>query len=105
MLERVILPKKGRLSAKDAQVEKSGVFVQARRKHSAVESAISAMENHGLDRCLDIGIEGFERYVALAVVARNLQVLGNYLLERELKSKKRREQYNRTRAGKKLKAA
>lgn len=98
MLERVILPKKGRLSAKDAQVEKSEVFVQARRKHSAVESAISAMENHGLDRCLDFGIHGFERYVALAVVARNLQVLGNYLLERERKSKKRREKYNRTRA-------
>jgi DNA-binding transcriptional MerR regulator len=105
ILDRVILPKKGRLSAKDARIEKSEVFVQARRKHSAVESAISAMENHGLDRCLDFGIEGFERYVALAVVARNLQVLGNYLLERELKSKKRREKYNRTRAGKKLKAA
>ncbi|MFH0794654.1 MAG: ISNCY family transposase [bacterium] len=98
MLERVILPKKGRLSAKDARVEKSEVFVQARRKHSAVESAISAMENHGLDRCLDFGIHGFERYVALAVVARNLQVLGNYLLERERKSRARREKYNRTRA-------
>lgn len=98
ILDRVILPKKGRLSAKDARVEKSEVFVQARRKHSAVESAISALENHGLNRCLDFGIHGFERYVAIAVVARNLQVLGNYLLERELKSRARREKYNRTRA-------
>lgn len=105
ILDRVILPKKGRLSAKDARVEHSEVFVQARRKHSAVESAISAMENHGLDRCLDFGIVGFERYVAIAVVARNLQVLGNYLLEGERKSRARREKYNRTRAARNRAAA
>lgn len=105
ILDRVILPKKGRLSAKDAQAEKTEVFVQARRRHSAVESAISALENHGLDRCLDFGIHGFERYVALAVVARNLQVLGNHLLERERRSRARREKYNRTRAARKSAAA
>jgi hypothetical protein len=41
-----------------------------------VESAINALENHGLDRCLDHGIDGFKRYVSLAVLARNIQILG-----------------------------
>ncbi len=53
ILDYVILPKKGRLSAKDKQIEQSEEFVESRRKHSAVESSINALENHGLDRCLD----------------------------------------------------
>jgi transposase, IS5 family len=105
ILDMAVLPKKGKLSAKDAQIEKSAVFVQARRKHSAVESAISALENHGLDRCLDFGIVGFERYVALAVLARNIQILGNILQKKELKSIQRREKYNRTSAERKRAAA
>jgi len=51
-------------------------FQQARRAHSAVESAINALEVHGLDPCPDNGLEGFKRYVALAVVARYIQILG-----------------------------
>jgi IS5 family transposase len=31
---------------------------------------------HGLDLCRDYGINGFKRYVALAVVTRNIQRLG-----------------------------
>ena len=34
------------------------------------------MEAHGLDRCPDHGIDGFKRYIALAVLARNIQRLG-----------------------------
>jgi hypothetical protein len=45
-----------------------------RRQHSAVESAINALEVHGLDRCPDHGIKGFERYVALAVLAKTSTV-------------------------------
>jgi len=56
--------------------ENSDAFKHSRRKHSAVESGINALEVHGLDRCLDHGIEGFRRYVALAVVPRNIQKLG-----------------------------
>ena len=51
-------------------------FVNARRKHSAVESAINALEVHGLDKCPDHGIDGFKRYVALGIVARNIHKLG-----------------------------
>ena len=37
-----------------------------------------------LDRVPDYGLEGFERYVALAIVARNVHLLGSKLQEMEL---------------------
>jgi len=95
ILDRVILPRKGKLSAINKAIEGSEEFVRARRKHSAVESSINALENHGLDRCLDHGIDGFKRYVALAVVARNIQIIGHILQQKEverLNRLKKREQ-------------
>jgi hypothetical protein len=89
ILEKVVLPKKGKLSRKDKQVEYSDDFIESRRKHSAVESAINSLENHGLDRCPDHGIDGFKRYVSLAVLARNIQVLGAKVRQKELKRLKR----------------
>ena len=91
ILDHVILPKKGRLSAQDQTIEQSEEFVEARRKHSAVESSINALENHGLDRCLDHGLHGFKRYVALSVLARNIQILGHLIQQKELKRQKRRK--------------
>jgi len=91
MLDLLVLPKKGRLSEEEKAVESSDEFVRARRKHPAVESGINALENHGLDRCLDHGLRGFERYVGLAVVARNIQILGTILWKRE-NEKLQREQ-------------
>ncbi|MBW2605283.1 MAG: ISNCY family transposase [Deltaproteobacteria bacterium] len=91
ILDYIIMPKKGRLSAKDKQIEQSEEFIKYRRKHSSVESSINALENHGLDRCLDHGLDGFKRYVALSVVARNIQILGHLLQQKELKRQKRRK--------------
>ena len=91
ILDYIIMPKKGRLSAKDKQIEHSEEFIESRRKHSAVESSINALENHGLDRCLDHGVHGFKRYVALSVLARNIQILGHLLQQKELKRQKRRK--------------
>ena len=79
----VVLPKKGKLSAIDRERESDEEFVQLRKQHSAVESAINALEQHGLDVCPDHGIVGFKRYVALAVVARNVQRLGAVLRQQE----------------------
>lgn len=94
VLDKVVLPRKGKLSVQDKEREHSPEFVQSRHQHSAVESAINAVENHGLDRCLDHGREGFRRYVGLAVVARNIQILGHILQQRELKRhQKRQKQY------------
>ena len=60
---------------------------------TAVESAINALEAHGLDRCPDHGIDGFKRYIALAVLARNIQRLGVVLKEQE--AKRRRGPYKK----------
>jgi len=79
----VVIPKKGRLSAVDRAIESEAEFVRLRQQHSAVESAINALEQHGLDVCPDHGIVGFKRYVALAVVARNVQRLGAVLRQQE----------------------
>ena len=91
ILNYVILPKKGRLSAVEQKIEQSEEFVELRRKHSAVESSINALENHGLDRCPDHGLHGFKRYVGLSVLARNIQILGHLIQQKELKRQKRRK--------------
>jgi len=75
-LDLLVIPKKGKLSQADRDREYSSDFIKARHQHSAVESAINALEVHGLDKCPDHGIHGFERYVAIAVLARNIQQLG-----------------------------
>ncbi len=87
ILDVVILPKKGRLSAADQERESSDAFVAGRRQHSAVESAINGLESAGLDRCPDHGIDGFKRYVGLSILARNLQRLGKIVREKEKKKK------------------
>ena len=61
--------------------------------HSAVESAINGLEVHGLDVCPDHGIDGFKRYVALAVLARNIHRIGAILKERENRRAKRATRY------------
>jgi hypothetical protein len=82
-LDKPILPKKGKLCADDKKRESHPEFEKARRKHSAVESDINALESTGLDKCPDKGIESFKRYVSLAVLATNLKRLGKILLDRD----------------------
>jgi IS5 family transposase len=89
-LRLVVLPRKGRLSAESQRLESEAEFVRLRRRHSGVESAIHGLESGGLDRCPDHGIDGFKRYVALAVVARNLHRLGAVLREQEREKARRR---------------
>ena len=83
LLDTVILPKKGRLSKAQQARQQADEFVAGRRQHAAIESAIQALEVHGLDRCPDRGLPALRRYVALAVVARNVQLLGRYLQRQE----------------------
>lgn len=83
LLEQVVLPKKGRLSLQRQAEESAPEFRRLRRLHSGVESGINALEEHGLDKCPDNGLVGFKRYVALAVLARNLHRLGAVLKENE----------------------
>jgi len=89
-----ILPRKGKLSKKVQELEHSKAFIKARHQHSAVESAINALEVHGLDYCPDHGIYGFKRYVALAVVANNVARIGAIIkAQREKALKKKYKKY------------
>jgi hypothetical protein len=92
-LESVVLPRKGKLTQAVRAEEQTESFATARRAHSAVESAINALEVHGLDRCPDHGIDGFKRYVAFAVVARNIHRIGALLWEQEVKRKQRQNKH------------
>ena len=56
---------------------------ESRKRHSGIESAIGALQSgNGLSRCRDRGEEGLARYLGLAVLGRNIQVLGKLLIAR-----------------------
>lgn len=56
-------------------------FREARKWHSGIESAIGALQSgNGLTRCRDRTEVGFERYLHIAVLGRNLHVLGKMLI-------------------------
>lgn len=95
-LNCLVLPKKGRLSKADKSRESDPEFQRLRRQHSGVESAINALEVHGLDKCPDHGIDGFKRYVAQAVLSRNIQRLGAVLKQQaQEKDKRKRGPYKK----------
>ncbi len=95
-LEQVILPKKGRLSEADKLHEGSDEFKKLRNKHSGVESAINGLEHGGLDVCPDHGINGFKRYVSLAVLSRNIKRLGTIIRKQaQEKEARKRGQYKK----------
>ena len=79
----VIMPKKGRLTVEDKLREGTKKFKLLRKKHSAIESNINALEHHGLNRCPDKGFQGFKRYTALGVLAYNCHKIGNMLIQKE----------------------
>lgn len=89
ILNMVVMPKKGYKSKDEIERESQAVFVEAKNQHCAVESAINAIENHGLDRCPDRGLLRFKRYVAVAVVARNILKIGTILIQKERMSSHR----------------
>lgn len=82
-IPEVVMPKRGQKNAAETERESGKKFVALRRQHSAVESAINSLEHHGLNRCLDVGLEGYLRYVGYGVMSYNLHVIGRELLRRE----------------------
>lgn len=91
ILDQFALPKRGKLSKSDQELQSSEAYIQAKEKHSAVESAINALDVHGLDKCPDHGITGFKKYVALAIVAKNVQRIGAILQNKEKRKLELRE--------------
>lgn len=82
-VRRVILPKPGRKSAARRQHEQQRWFKRGRRFHVGVEGRISVLKRkHDLDRCLDHGEDGFERWVGWGIITGNLAVMGATLATR-----------------------
>jgi hypothetical protein len=82
-IPEVVMPKRGQKNAAETERESGKQFVALRKQHSAVESEINSLEQHGLNRCLDVGIGGYLRYAGLGVMSYNLHVIGRELLARE----------------------
>ncbi len=78
------VPMPGAIQAKQQEAEATVEFRRARQRHPGIESAINALQTgNGLARCRDRSERGFSRYIQLAVLGRNLHVLGKILLARE----------------------
>jgi IS5 family transposase len=78
------IPKKGRIIGRQQQEEATVEFRQARQSHPGIESAIGALQSgNGQERCRDKSKLGYERYVGLGILGRNLQALGKLLLAQD----------------------
>jgi hypothetical protein len=75
---------KGQEKGRQQHEEGTVAFRKARQNHPGIESAIGAVQaGNGLKRCRDRSKRGYERYVALGILGRNLHTLGKLLLERD----------------------
>ena len=79
----VVMPKRCKKTTAETERESEKRFVALRQAHSAVESDINSLEHHGLNRCLDVGLPGYLRYVGYGVMSYNLHVIGRELLARQ----------------------
>ena len=84
IIPHLCLPKPG---AKQSVVQLANAddeFLQAQQNHPGVESAIGALQSgNGMQRCRDRSEFGFERYVSLAILGRNMHTLGRRLIAAE----------------------
>jgi IS5 family transposase len=84
LVDHPCIPKKGRLSGRKQEEEATVEFRQARQSHPGIESAIGALQaGNGQERCRDASKLGYERYVGLGILGRNLQMLGKLLLAQD----------------------
>lgn len=82
ILKHPCLPKKATRDYLEQQKTASVRFRKARQRHPGIESAIGALQfGNGLERCRDRTEIGFERYLGLAILGRNLHVLGKLLIQ------------------------
>ena len=79
----VILPKLGKRTVAEKELEESKEFKHLKNKHSAIESNINELEHRGLDRCPDRSYFHFRTYIALGVCAYNLKKIGKKILENQ----------------------
>jgi hypothetical protein len=84
IIARPCLLKSGVKQSAEQLRQASVSFRCARQRHAGVESAIGALQaGNGLERSRDRTELGFERYLTLGVLGRNLHVLGKLLIAQE----------------------
>jgi hypothetical protein len=87
LVDHLCLPKTG---VKQSAVQLAGAddeFRSAQQNHSGVESMIGALQSgNAMKRCRDRSEIGFERYMQLGILGRNLHTLGRMLIARENKN-------------------
>jgi len=78
------IPVKGQNRGRQQQQEATVEFREGRQNHPGIESAIGALQSgNGQERCRDKSKLGYERYVGLGILGRNLHVLGKLLLAQD----------------------
>jgi hypothetical protein len=84
IIKHPCVPMPGSKQAAKQEETASVEFRNARQSHPGVESAIGALQaGNGLKRCRDRSEQGFDRYIGLGVLGRNLHVLGKLLIRRK----------------------
>ena len=79
-VERVSLPKPGYKSDERKDFEHQSWFRAAQRFRNGIEGRISQLRRaRRLDRCLNVGLSGFQRWIGWGVIANNIALLANYL--------------------------
>jgi IS5 family transposase len=83
IVDVVCLPPRHPKQYADQMAKASVDFRNARQRHSGIEAAIGVMQRgNGMKRCRDRTELGFERYLGLAVLGRNIHVLGKMVIAR-----------------------
>ena len=84
IIEHACMPKRAPRQFAEQMKNASVRFHQARQRHPGIESAIGALQfGNGLERSRDRTEVGFERYIGLAILGRNLHVLGKLLIQHQ----------------------
>ena len=84
VIPSLCLPKPGVKQSLKQLAAADDDFLEAQQNHPGVESAIGALQSgNGMERCRDRSEIGFERYISLAILGRNLQTLGRLLIKNE----------------------
>ena len=83
VIPSLCLPKPGAKQSLKQMAAADDDFLEALQNHPGVESAIGALQSgNGMERCRDRSEIGFERYISLATLGRNL-TLGRLLIAKE----------------------
>jgi len=84
LVDHLCLPKTGVKQSAVQLAQADDEFRSAQQNHSGVESMIGALQSgNAMKRCHDRSEIGFERYLQLGILGRNLHTLGRMLIARE----------------------